>query len=258
MVEKTKRENMEKKGNKKGKEPVEKEEICEIFDIEKDGKEKMVKKCAVEEEKDNPSKEQIKKEAKVFKVVAIVIVGLILMFLGFLWLINSMNKFDVGGTIFEIDKTDMVGKTLYKTSLPVQGTSEITGKMVTADYNFYLRNDPRQLDDKVPFYGILKLKKENVINLTENFNCDGDGVIAIANMLKLYEIVGGNVIKDGNASCDSLGRYGFINILKGNETYIDRSGPACYNIYVKDCEILKATERFMLEMFIETNQKIRQ
>lgn len=258
MVEKTKRENMEKKRSKKGKESIEKEEVCEIFDIEKDGKEKIVKKCTIEEEKDNPSEEQIKKEAKVFKVIAIVIIGLILMFLAFLWLISSMNKFNVGGTIFEIDKTDMIGKTLYKTSLPVQGNSTITGKITTADYNFYLRNDPRQLEKYVQFYGIIKLKKENVLNLTESFNCNGDGIIAIANMLKLYEIIGGNVIKDENASCDSLGRYGLINVLEGNETYIERYGPACYNIYVKDCEILKATERFMLEMFIDTNQKVRQ
>lgn len=255
MVEKTKRENMEKKGNKKEK--VKKEEVCEIFDIEKDGKTETVKKCGIEEEKDDPSKEQLKKETKIFKIVAIVIIGLVLMFLGVLWIMNATKTFDVGGVIFEIDKTDMVGKTLYKTSLPVQGTSEVTGRVVTGEYNFYLRNDPRQLEADIPFYGIMKLKKENVINMSEDFNCDGDGVIAIANMVKLYGIIGGNVIKDENASCDSLGRYGFINILRGNETYIDRYGPACYNLYVKDCDILKVTERFMLDMFIDTNQKVR-
>jgi len=247
---------MEKKGNKKEK--VKKEEICEVFDIEKDGKTETVKKCAVGEEKDDPSKEQLKKETKIFKIIAIVIIGLVLMFLAVLWIMNATKTFNVGGVIFEIDKTDMVGKTLYKTSLPVQGTSEVTGKVITGDYNFYLRNDPRQLKTDIPFYGIMKLKKENVINMSEDFNCDGDGIIAVANMVKLYGIIGGNIIKDANASCDSLGRYGFINILRGNETYIDRYGPACYNLYVKDCDILKVTERFMLDMFIDTNQKVRQ
>ncbi|MCL5018458.1 MAG: hypothetical protein M1416_01675 [Candidatus Pacearchaeota archaeon] len=248
------KETKKKKSVKEKKEKIEKEKVCEIFEVEKNGEEKIVKSCGIEEEK-APSENQIKKEYKTFKIIIITMLGFILMFLAVLWLINYLNNVNVGGVIFEIDRNAMAGKTLYRTSLPVKGGG-MTGE-VTADYNFWLRNDPRKLDENIPFQGVLRLRKENVINLEEDFNCEGYGIIAIANLLKLYQIIGGNVIKDENASCDLLGRYGYINILKGNETYIDKSGPACYNIYIKDCEILEGTERFMLEMFIETNKQIQ-
>jgi len=72
----------------------------------------------------------------------------------------------------------------------------------------------------------------------------------------MYKILGGNVIKDGNASCDEKGRYGFINIKEGNTTEIERFGPACFNIYINDCEILKGTEKYILETLIEINSRL--
>lgn len=239
------------------KEIKKKEEVCEIFEIEKDGKEKIVESCGVEEEK-VASKKQITNEYKIFKAVIIIMMFFILMFLAFLWIINSVNKFNVGGVVFEVDKKDLAGVTLYRTSLPVQGKSTMTGKMVTAEYNFYLRNDPRMLKAKIDFDGgIASIKKNMVINMTNSFNCNGDGMIGIANLLKLYEITGTIVIKDKNATCDREGRYAFLNIQEGEETRIDQFGPACYNLYVKDCEILKGTERFMLDTLIEVNRNVR-
>jgi hypothetical protein len=96
--------------------------------------------------------------------------------------------------------------------------------------------------------------------MTNSFNCDGDGVIGIANVLNLYKIIGTQVIKDENASCDDLlGRYMFLNIKEGNETKINDYGlkGACYNIEVKGCDILPATERFMLETLIKVNKVVK-
>ncbi len=126
------------------KEKAIKEEVCEIFDVEKDGKEKTIKSCGIEETK-APTETQIKKEYKTFKVIIITILGFILMFVAVLWLVNYFNHINVGGVIFELDKTAMTGRILYRTSLPVYGQSPVTGKVVTSEYNFWLRNNPQEL-----------------------------------------------------------------------------------------------------------------
>ena len=224
-----------------------KEEVCEIFDIEKNGKEETIKSCGVEEIK-SPSPEQIKKEKKIFISIGLVLLGLVLMFLAFLFMMYLTSNFEVDGVKFSIDKGTVVGMTLYKTFLPV------TYNGANANYNFWLRTDPRKLNE-INFSGSLVLQKNMVLNTTDLLNCNGDGIIAAANVVKLYNVLGVKVIKDENASCDPQGRYMFLNIQEGNETKVEQFGPACYNINVNNCEILPATERFMLETFIKANKK---
>lgn len=257
--EKTKkRAKKEEREKSKREEPV-KEEVCEIFDVEKNGEETTIKSCGIEEEK-KPSEMQIKKEYNIFKIIIITMIGFVLMFLAVIWLVNYFNHITVGGVIFEIDKTTMVGKTIYRTSIPVSYQDGITGKTVAADYNFYFRTDPRILE-KIPFEGGINLKKNMVINMTKDFNCNGYGMIAIANLLNLYRVVGTNVIKDENATCDDLeGKYMFLKIEEGEGTYILEHGfnGGCYRMKIKDCEILEGTEKFMLETLIEVNKKVNQ
>jgi hypothetical protein len=45
----------------------------------------------------------------------------------------------------------------------------------------------------------------------------------------------------------------FVQIEEGEETRIEQFGPSCYKLIVNDCEILPATERFMIEVFSEFN-----
>lgn len=226
-----------------------KEEVSEIFKIENGGKEKIIKTHAVTEEKEEkPSKEQIKKENKIFRNMAIVMAVLVLMFLVIYIIIYYMNHFEVDGVKFEIIK--MGSLTLYKTSLPVMYQEK------KADYNFYLRTNPKLLKN-IEFDGGLSIKENMVINMSDDLNCNGDGVIAIANLLNLYKLIGTSVIKDENAGCDDLqGRYIWMNIKEGNETKITEWGlkGACYNLNVNNCEILKVTEKFMLESFIKVNE----
>lgn len=258
-----KKKKESKKRIKKGKEI--KNEISEIFEIEKDGKKKTIEVQSKEEEKpfsEEQLKKQIKNENKIFKNVVIAMIGFILMFLAVYIIIYFSKTFEVEGVKFEADRTAIKGMILYKTS--VKGIIDEEGRFIPgvynygkeAEYNFYFRTDPRQLKD-IPFHEtITQIKKENVINITEDFNCNGDGVIAVANMLNLYNTLGGNIIKDANASCDKMGRYGWIQIQRGNETLMERTGPACYNLYVNNCEILEVTEKFMLETLIELNSRL--
>ena len=126
------------------------------------------------------------------------------------------------------------------------------------DYNVYLRNNPENLDN-IPFEGEMNLDelplfydgaKRLVVNITGNLSCDDDDLISIGNMVNLKSI-GFKVVRDENATCDKHGRYMYLNIIESDYSGIKEIGEACYEAHVTDCEILKVTERFMVEMFVD-------
>jgi len=190
-----------------------------------------------------------KKSQKGLKIFLIFLsVFLIILFLGyFLFYQFKYGKYNYEGIEF---KTVQEGKLLlYKTVLPVvyQGKD--------AEYNLYLRTNPRVLN-KMPFEGKenLLLMKNSVINFEDNFSCDGDEVIAIANLVQLNQVLNVSLIRDDKAGCDLRGRYNYLNLKQGNKTEIVEFGPNCYDIVVSNCEILKATEKYMVEFLIKYYQ----
>jgi len=214
----------------------------EIFNIEKDGKEEVVRKEILEEDKP-ASPAQLKKEKKIFTALMIIMFSCLVMFAVFYFIVNSSSNFEYKSVKFQAIK--MGELLLYDTFIPVSFNNTI------ADYHFYLRTDPRTIENLV-FDGKIRQRKDMVINFTEEFDCD-KGIIAIANFLKLQEIIGTKVIRDENATCDDQGRYTFVRILPGNETKITEYGVSggCYDIQINNCEMLKGTEKFMLETFVE-------
>ncbi len=236
---------VEKKKISKQSSKKDKEKVCEIFEVEsRKGNKKIVKSCGEIDEKKSNEKE-IKEQNKILKRVLIGIGLFIVFFIAlFLW-IDSVRHFNYRGVEFEIVKEGKL--ILYKTTLPVYYQGGIR------DYNFYLRKDPRKIDESVQFNGEIRLLKNLVVN-SSDFKCDGDEIIALANLVKLYDVLGSKVIKDPNATCDKLGRYAYITIKDGNETKITEKSIACYDIEVSNCEILEAIERYMTETFVEVNK----
>jgi hypothetical protein len=187
-----------------------------------------------------------KEQSKIVKYILIWVAVLVAIFIFILWAIGSVNKFDYRGVEF---KTVKEGNLLfYNVVYPLQ--SSITGKHI-ADYNFFIRNNPNDLED-VPFYGKIVFTQLMVINSSDSFNCDGQGIIAIANFVKMYDAFGIKVMKDENATCDPEGKYTFIQLDKANETSIEQFGPTCYQVNIANCEILKAMEKFMVETIVRT------
>ena len=205
----------------------------------------MVKKKSLEKKK---VKKSIRKKEedyynKILKGFFILFGSIFLIIFVYYGLSYSMSHFTEDGVPYKIvQEGELI---FYNTIIPVIFEGE------NKDYNFYLRNDPRNLD--VEFEGDFRSRENMVINSTGDFNCEGDGIIAVANLVNLYQILGAKVIRDEEATCDAEGRYVFIQISEGNETKILQSGPTCYNIEVNNCEILEATERFMIETFISVN-----
>lgn len=221
-----------------------KKDVVEYFDIKKDGKEKTIRAKGTETIEDKPSKKQVVQENRIL-INLIVIVGiLVLGVLAFYFSVKSMSQFSYKGVDFEI--VNEIAP--YKTSIPVNYQGSVV------PYNFYLRNDPRKLD-AVEFDGEINFKREMVINSTGDLNCEGYGIIAVANLVNLYKIAGINVIKDEEASCDGNGDYMFLQIEESNKTNIEQFGPACYKINVNNCQVLESTEKFMIETFAELKNK---
>ncbi len=241
---------MVKKKKKDTKEKEIKEKVCEVFEIKKDGEEKVVTSCGMETEKP-ASTEQIKKENKIFRTIIVVLAGLLIMFFAVLFIMNAVNNFEYKGVKFEMVKEGQL--IFYKTSIPVLYQGE------EADYNFYLRNHPGKLEKKIPITGNISFRKNLAMEVTtENLFCDGDWNLAMENIRNLYGILDIKLIAKNN-SVIYLPKedYMFLTIQIGNSTNITRTGENTYVMNVNNCEILPAAERLMLETFV-ANKKLNE
>ena len=275
--EEDKKDKEEDREDEKEEEEAEKEEINDVSDVEKDKEresevldseeksEKDYKEDLVKNNEDNKEKviedneaeadekvtgEQEKDMDKQLKKIFLVIGFLALIFLGVFLFINSVRHFNYKGIDFDVVKEGEL--ILYRTALPVKHSTG-TGKVILTEYNFYLRNDPRKLKD-LPFDGEFSLKENLVMNFTENFNCDGDGVIAVANLMNLFNLLKTNVTTDEDSECDPEGGYTFLRLQSGNETSIEQFNTNCYNLNINNCEVLEVTEKYMVEIISELNK----
>ncbi len=234
----------------------------------KQTKKEIVKKSlqeAKEEARGNSSREeQEKSQNKILRNILIAIGILMAGVILFMIISYSLSRFEYRGVDFEIVRFCDAGPpclVTYRTSLPVKVLDNATAIIVSpeekdTDYNFYLRNDPRELD--VDFNGALHFGKIMVLNSEDAFTCNGKGAIAAANLVQLYSVLRTKVINDKNATCDPLERYVFVVVKPGNETRIEEFEPSCYNIYINNCEILEGTERFMIETFVKVNEGLKE
>ena len=221
-----------------------KKEVKEIVEITKDGKEKTKEFHGVEKEK-HASKEQIKRQKKQFGVILGVLGAIILLCLVAFIINYKSTHFDYKGLKF---KKVIQGEIIF---YEVPMVTQYEGSKLT--YNFYLRTNPNKLKDVV-FDGEIELKNDLILDVTtENLFCDGDWQISIGNLMNL-NVFNINVGKNENISCEEGSDYIYVNIHEGNESRIEQYSPACYNLYIADCEVLAVTEKFMVETFVKVNE----
>ena len=139
-----------KKKSKKDKE----EKYTEIFKVEKDGKTKIVKKdlSNVDSLEKKPSKKQVENENKILRNIFISLVVIFALMIIVYVLINSASSYNYRGVNFKTVKFCDTKPCLvvYQTSFPT-----ITNRQ-KADYNFYLRTNPKEFES-VPFDGEMNL-----------------------------------------------------------------------------------------------------
>lgn len=215
-----------------------KEKVCEIFDVEKDGKIEEIKKCG-EQEIEEEKKDQSKKENILLRNVFILTGLIIVIFLATYFAIQATKTFEYRGMNFDIK--DEANVRFYHTSFPLK----MNGQLVT--YNVFLRKDPRKNEANIPFGGRIEFSDKIVLNAKDSFNCDGKGILAIANFEQIFTALGGKIFNDANATCDTDDRYVFLEIVQGEKSEIRKTGSKCYKLVVNNCEILEVTERFITE-----------
>ena len=226
------------------KEKSKSEKTKEVFEM---GDKEIVKESSVE----NPikNKDQEKHQEKVLKNILFSLALLVLLVFGYYLFAQSqitMHYKDIEFKAASYGKDLIVYET--QTLLPARdGTN--------SDFGFRIRTKPSKLK-KIPFDSAdnLELMKINGVQFENGtFNCNGDGVIAMPNLERLFEKIGTQYIVDDNATCSPDGYYNLFMFKYGNETRINEVGNHCYEVIVKgnddSCEILPATEKIMVEVF---------
>jgi hypothetical protein len=199
-----------------------------------------------------------KKQSKQILWVVIIMVVLLLIVLGVPYVSgNYFNKFVYLKLDFE--KTRLGDIRFYSTRIPVANfNGEVTG---TFSMNF--RNDPRKLeyiDYDVPENKI-KFKKDNITYISFNPDMETceDSALALITFSNFLRDFGQLNIssattyydfsRDNNLSyrtCENSPDNTVILLDSGDKTEIKKISDKCYSITYNNCEILPATEKFML------------
>ena len=221
-----------------------KEKVKEIFEvapkkyIEKEGEESVLEKKPGQEKHDN----------NVLKWILISAAIVLVLSFGFYFYFTNhakLNQFPTYKGIIKFQKINSKGIIFYKTSIPyvLNGT--------TLPYNFYLRTSPKDLE-KIPFDSKnFKPLSSMAISITDNFKCNGDGVIAIANLAQLNTAINSKLEVNQNLTCGPNTIYNYFNFVNSTKTQIIENSPNCYTVDVSNCEIIPAVEKIMAETFVK-------
>ena len=187
--------------------------------------------------KKKKKKEDILRNTIIFIGVALVIFFLVF----FITKDSSVNISTYKGLIF--DERAVGNITFYHTSFPLFNAQNSK----VADYNLFIRTPLANLE-KIPFEGDLILYNQVVINMTDDFHCEGKGIISLANLANLYDILGVSIINNETIGCSPGKDYNFYQIISGNTTEIVETDVGCYDLVVSSCDILGVTEKMMVEV----------
>lgn len=164
-------------------------------------------------------------------------------------------KFEYLGMEFERVMFDKI--VLYQTS--VQPINRVTGEATGQNYIIYFRNDPRKLEF-IPITGRIRLTREVIVALDKSItdsNCS-KATLAALNMGQFMNAAGLKALKGATnlteaeeehinyASCDSSDSNSVIITEAGNKTEIVQEDVNCYKIKVNNCQVVEATERFLI------------
>ncbi|NMB66949.1 hypothetical protein GYA25_02740 [Candidatus Woesearchaeota archaeon] len=245
--EKTKKVLKKEKGKKKLNKKINIEEEKKAEETKIQERVLELKRENLEEDKSNKLNEI--KESSASKNLLIILgfmLFCVLLFLGTYLLLGGSKSFTYKGILFS---KYQYSKTLMLYSFPVV----INLNNVHANYTFFLRKDPRKLKDN--FNGTINLKKELTIRVDGDFNCKGDGIVAVSNIQQLYQRMNIQVYGDNNISCNDTSKNEvLLTIKQGDKTRLVQDKDNCYTIYVKDCEILEGTEEFIVETVAKLNE----
>ena len=230
------------------------EKVTEVFEVKKNKEEKIIKSKGTEEVPitNKGQLEHQKKVLKNFFIGFIIIMGLIFGFYFYTQAQIHMNYKGIEFKAIQMGGGEDNPLLFYETITLLESNDE-----TNALFGFRLRTNPRKLK-RIPFENLkdFELMKLNAYSYGEGtFHCEGDGVIAMPNLQRLFQKTGMELIHDENATCDPEARYNYFELKYGDKTEIKEVAPKCYEIIIKGnddkCEILPATENLMVEIFVK-------
>lgn len=226
-----------------------------------EGIKKQGKNTKKKEEKSDKTEKKIDSKNYnfwIYTVIAIVLI-FILCYVSYSTFVFG-RQFNYAGLKFE--KVKIGELVFYQTEIPLYSKDPVTGQQVNSvNFSIMFRNDPRILEN-ISIKGILKLKSK-VILAAEGLECEDNGIAGG----ELGQVLGRwTKVKIGttnetlakemeipHAICDPKIRYLDSSVLifkKGNVTEINQiGGRDCYEVSVADCQILGATERFIIGLY---------
>lgn len=194
-----------------------------------------------------------KKQNRQLKMIFLVMIFAIFAIFFTYYLIESTKTFEYIGLDFE--KTKVGDIIFYHTKIPIK---TITGDVI-ANYNLYLRNDPRNLKD-IPIEGSVRFFNDRATYVSVNPNvgrCE-DANLALVNLGNFMAGAGieatgattdSEVAKEKNMSWIDC-RNDTDNVIVVQESTgnrIHKQTDGCFLVEFKNCtDMLKVTERFML------------
>jgi len=171
---------------------------------------------------------------------------------------NFINKFVYIN--LEWQKTRLGNLFFYSTRIPIVNKQ---GQIISS-YSMNFRNDPRKLDHVNTYLGngLITFKKNETVYITlypDMEPCGANNTIALFNLAGFLRDFGGLNIKsavskldyanENNMSyitCKNTPDNTVIYVNSGSETRIHKVNDNCYEIIYNNCEIIPATEKFML------------
>ena len=172
--------------------------------------------------------------------------------------IYIFDRFEYLGLDFQ--KTQLGNYRFYSTRIPVLLTEKEIGY-----FSINFRNDPRKLEDinfkKITYAPVFQKDKVVYIStgkIERECNEGTAAVLTISGFLNQFAqmnvsgALSDKEIAEANnlsyVTCSTHPENTVINIIEGNKTEIRQTRDNCYELEYNECEVLKVSEKFILEI----------
>jgi len=201
---------------------------------------------------------------KQVRVIVLIIIGLIIIIAVVIILRQNSYSFKYEGISYK--KVSQGNILLYRATVPTYDEYGNAQGQITIDF----RNDPRTLGDvKINISDGIYFSNEQKNYISYNITSCPDNSLAGANLgffLNYFKIdykaglddpdyKNANITNIPYVNCKTKPFSTVIHISNGNETSISKVSANCYELKFSNCEILKVTERFELEMLKQYTQR---
>jgi len=206
---------------------------------------------------------KMNRQDKEFYWIVGMMVGVVLLFAFASYIFSSFNEFEYEGLTFTKEKFDEIPVYHYYYNMMKNDES---GDIIK--YNLYLRTDVRKNDIPVQGSDIYFPADRFVYVAIGGFEleeCENTGIAVselsafLTNNQLIVKGASSDVIHSQvkgikYASCDEYPDNAVIEIKPGDVTRVKTSG-LCTEIFVKDCEILEAVEKFEVHAIVDAKAR---